>query len=88
MIVFACASIRQNSRCERRYFWRCRSHFSNYTTEANRYRVMASFQNSPFTKHIPVDALEEIARHPESSSCRHLTGSSATVNATTTSTQK
>jgi hypothetical protein len=64
------------------------SHFSDYTTEANRRLVMASFQNSPFTKHIPVSALEEIAKHPESSSCRPLTGSSAKVNATTTSTQK
>lgn len=64
------------------------SQFSNYTTEANRQLVMASFQNSPFTKHIPVSALEEIAKHPESSSCRHLAGNSAKVNATTTSTQK
>ncbi len=64
------------------------SHFSNYTTEANRQLVLASFQNSPFTKHIPVSALEEIASHPGSSSCRHLTGSSAKVNATTTSTPK
>ena len=64
------------------------SHFSNYTTEANRQLVMASFQNSPFTKQVPVSALEEIAKHPESSSCRNLTGSSAKVNATTTSTQK
>lgn len=60
--------------------------FFNYTTEANRRLVMASFQSSPFTKHIPVSALEEIAKHPESSSCRPLTGSSAKVNATTTST--
>jgi penicillin V acylase-like amidase (Ntn superfamily) len=64
------------------------SHFSNYTTEANRQLVMASFQNSPFTKHIPVSTLEEIARHPESGSCRHLDGSPAKVNATTTSTQQ
>jgi choloylglycine hydrolase len=64
------------------------SHFSNYTTAANRQLVMASFQNSPFTKHIPVSALEEIAKHPESSSCRHLTGGSAKVKATTTSMQK
>jgi len=60
------------------------SQFSNYTTEANRQLVMVSFQNSPFTKHIPVSALEEIARHPESSSCRHLDGSSAKVKATST----
>lgn len=60
--------------------------FFNYTTEANRRLVMASFQSSPFTKHIPVSALEKIAKHPESSSCRHLTGNSAKVNATTTST--
>jgi hypothetical protein len=64
------------------------SHFSNYTTEANRRLVMASFQNSPFTKHIPVSALEEIARHPETSSCQNSIGSSAKVNATTTSTKK
>lgn len=63
------------------------SHFSNYTTAANRQLVMTSFQNSPFTKHIPVSALEEMASHPESSSCQNLTGSSAKVNATT-STQK
>lgn len=64
------------------------SHFSNYTPEANRQLVMVSFQNSPFTKHIPVSALEEIAKHPESSLCRPLDGSSAKVNVTTTSTQK
>jgi hypothetical protein len=64
------------------------SQFSSYTTEANRQLVMASFQNSPFTKHIPVSALEEIAQHPESSTCRHLAGSAAKFNATTTSTQK
>ena len=63
------------------------SHFSNYTTEANRQLVLASYQNSPFTKHIPVSALEEIAKHPESSTCRNLTRSSAKVNVTT-STQK
>jgi hypothetical protein len=64
------------------------SHFSNYTTAANRRFVMVSFQNSPLTKHIPVSALEEIAKHPESSLCRHLAGGSAKVKATTTSTQK
>lgn len=64
------------------------SHFSNYTPEANRQLVMVSFQNSPFTKHIPVSALEEIAKHPERSLCRPLDGSSAKVNVTTTSTQK
>lgn len=63
------------------------SHFSNYTTEANRQLVMVSFQNSPFTKQVPVIALEEIAKHPENSSCQNLTGGSAKVNATTTSTQ-
>jgi flagellar hook protein FlgE len=38
------------------------SQFSNYTTAANRQLVMASFQNSLFTKHIPVSALEEITQ--------------------------
>lgn len=64
------------------------SHFSNYTTAANRQLVMTSFQNSPFTKHVPVSALEKIAKHPESSSCRPLRGNSAKVNPMTTSKQK
>jgi choloylglycine hydrolase len=59
------------------------SHFSNYTTAANRQLVMASFQNSPFTKHIPVSALEEIAKHPESSSCQNPAGNPTKSNVTT-----
>lgn len=62
--------------------------FTDYTHAANRKLVMDSFQNSPFTRHVPMSALEEIAKHPETSSCRKTIGSSAKVNAATTSMQK
>jgi len=62
--------------------------FSDYTPQANRELVLASFQNSPFTNQIPVSALEEIAKHPERSSCRNLAGDAAKVSAPRTATNK
>lgn len=46
--------------------------FHDYSHAANRALVFASFQNSPFTKQVPVSALEEIAKHPERSACRQV----------------
>jgi len=45
--------------------------FTDYTHAANRKLVLDSFQNSPFTRHIPVSALEEIAKHAERSACQN-----------------
>lgn len=51
--------------------------FRDYTLQANRELVLLSFQNSPFTKQIPVSALEEIAQQPERSSCGKITTEAA-----------
>lgn len=46
--------------------------FVDYTRAANRKLVFDSFQNSPFTRHIPESALEEIAKHAETSACQNF----------------
>ncbi len=51
--------------------------FNDYSPAANRALVLASFQNSPFTKQVPVSALEEIAQQPERSACRKVTAEAA-----------